>query len=151
MLQQQNKEIDVNFDDQNELMTFWCKHVAKNALLISGKKIIIIPLNELESRVSPQSRYNRVFISPINPPNIFRVLKKVFLLTLFSGGSADANQCADKFLCQVLSEGMENVSTSQNSLRSFLWKKLRYVYVLKREKLLGSKWLTYLLRFTELE
>lgn len=41
-----------------------------------------------------------------------------------SGGSADANQCADKVLCQVLSEGMENVSTSQNSLRSFLWKKL---------------------------
>lgn len=41
-----------------------------------------------------------------------------------TGGSADANQCADKFLCQVLSEGMENVSTSQNSLRSFLWKKL---------------------------
>lgn len=41
-----------------------------------------------------------------------------------TGGSADANQCADKFLCQVLSEDMENVSTSQNSLRRFLWKKL---------------------------
>jgi hypothetical protein len=75
------------------------------------------------------------FICPINQPNIFRVLKNMFPLTLFSGGSADANQCADKFLCQVLSEGMENVSTSQNSLRSFLWKKLRYVCVLKREKL----------------
>jgi len=41
-----------------------------------------------------------------------------------TGGSADANLCADKFLCQVLLDGVENVSTSENSLRSFLWKKL---------------------------
>ena len=43
-----------------------------------------------------------------------------------TGGSADANLCADKFLCQLLSDGEENISPSNNTLRSFLWKKLRY-------------------------
>jgi len=44
-----------------------------------------------------------------------------------TGGSADANLCADKFLCQLLSDGEENISPSNNTLRSFLWKKLSNV------------------------
>lgn len=43
-----------------------------------------------------------------------------------TGGSADANQCADKFICQVLTEGLEKSHSSKNSLRSFLWKKLSH-------------------------
>merc|ERR1711997_1159062 len=41
-----------------------------------------------------------------------------------TGGSADANICADKFICQVLSDGMVKGSTSEKSLKSFLWKNL---------------------------
>merc|ERR1711997_601638 len=41
-----------------------------------------------------------------------------------TGGSADANICADKVICHVLSDGMVKGSTSENSLRSFLWKEL---------------------------
>jgi len=54
--------------------------------------------------------------------NIITVLDEA--IQSHTGGSADANLCADKFICQVLSDGMKRGSTTENSLRSFLWKNL---------------------------